>query len=183
MPLGTLCLLCPVILSGQSVYAGQSAVAPQLTVDLVWEYQGLAPNMRLYSVDPARSARLWETRSVRRFSQIPVSTRIKGPLLLRKGSAVNFVLVYHNRSKKPVYFFAAPHRMTPAAFTLGFHFRCLCVNHVFAVPAGHYWYRVVRVAVSRHMAGDRLRVVHSLVAVDAERRRHFSGRRARPAPR
>ncbi len=155
----------------------------RMLVVIRWEYQGLAPRMRLYTADPARRIRLWETRSVRTLAQTPAWRRVDGPVSIKKGSARNFVLVYHNPTNKPVYFFSAPHRMTPAEFTLGFRFRCLCVNHVFEVPAGYYWYRVVRILASRHMRGERLQVVHKLVAVDRQRGQLFSTGRHRPVPR
>ena len=101
------------------------------------------------------------------------------PLKIKKGGGENFVLVYYNNSDKPVYFFAAPHEVGPKKYTLGFKFYCLCINHAFMVKAKHYWYRIVRLNISKHMEGDKLEVIHTLIAIDKKRMDKFPLKKSR----
>lgn len=64
-------------------------------------------------------------------------------LEMRPGEQSVLYLVAKNNSKKKVRFFVVPHEISPPEASLGFHFNCLCFNHVYTVAPGKLWYRVM----------------------------------------
>jgi hypothetical protein len=88
--------------------------------------------------------------------------------------------VYPNPGDKPLYFFATPHHAEPAAASLGFKFKCLCIDHAFSVPPRETWSRVVELRSSRNMEGDRISLTHTLVGIDEARMKKFSMTPASP---
>jgi len=149
-------------------------LASKVTVSVQWKYEGIPAKMQLYGINQSKKAYLWQTKNVTAFTEIPAANLIDKPIILNKGSGKNFVLVYHNKTDKPLYFFAAPHSMSPKKYTLGFKFHCLCVNHAFEVKPKHYWYRVIRMNVSKYVEGNELNIVHTLVRIDKGRKQRFS---------
>ncbi len=137
------------------------------SVQIAWDYDKLSTKIELYELAAARPTEVWETGHARTLGDLPVGAKIAGDRFeLEARSAKTFVLVMHNPGKTPVAFFAAPHVVHPAEHSLGFKFQCLCINHVFVVPPGEYWYRVVKLLLYSGFRGDALSVRHSVVGVD-----------------
>ena len=156
------------------LHCGYACAAP-LVARLDWQYQGLPAAMKVYELKAGPEPKLWQTATVKDRASLPVGKEIdKGEIRLEKGSAKRFVLVYANPENRPVYFFATPHHAEPAEFSLGFKFKCLCIDHAYAVPPREFWYRIVELRTSRDMRGDRIALTHTLVGIDEARMKKFS---------
>jgi len=151
-------------------YAGSDT----LTVNVNWLYENFPKKVELYEVDPENRLPLWRTESVAAGKALPVGERIEGgKLVIKKGSRKWFVLAVKNDTEKPLYFFAAPHVVEPPAYSLGFKFKCLCINHAYSVGAGETWYRVVQLIINDNVVGDTLDVTHSIIGIDKKRMENF----------
>lgn len=142
-----------------------------LTVD--WDYGGVPPGMALYELTPG-ARKTWTTEVYPSVEKAPVAKKIPASTVnIAPGETRQVALVYSNAGKNTVRFFAAPHSVTPARAALGFKFLCLCTSHVYEVPPGGVWTRVVELRVAKDFVGDRLTVVHQLLAVDEKTARDF----------
>lgn len=149
----------------------------QIRVSVLWEKKSFPLEMQLYEGASQRPVDLWATGSVQDLSDAPVSTPIEGnDLYLKPGSKKRFVLVVKNTTDRDFYFFASPHSMLPAEGSLGFKFKCLCVNHAFFIPPKEIWYRVVELRTGGEAMGKELRITHTLVGMDEERIRLYQKR-------
>ena len=156
-----------------------SVASEVVEVKILWNTNNFTPRINLYEVPKDKHVRLWETKSVKAFSDVPAGKRIADSrIIVSKGSNKKFIVVAQNKSNKPVYFFAAPHIATPFENTLGFKFRCLCINHAFSIGPKEIWYRVVQFKISENMVGDKLTILHSLVGIDKERMEKFKVKRS-----
>lgn len=71
-----------------------------------------------------------------------------------------------NNTDHEIVFSVAPHETNPVEYSLGFAFHCLCNGHVYRVPPGKYWYRIVEL----HNGGiqktsDVIHLKHTVFAV------------------
>lgn len=133
-------------------------------INIQWEYKGLPGSIEIYEPKSDQVV-MWETRSVKSKSEIPAGQIIKeSKIFVSPGEKRPFVLVYHNQSNKKLKFFAAPHHASPEENAIGFKFHCLCINHVFEVGPGEYWYRVVRLDLKKDYEGKILNLKHAIVA-------------------
>jgi hypothetical protein len=155
--------------------AGPAHAGVDVDVALDWRVENLAGKMQVYTLAPEKKVPLWQTRVVGTLAETPAGALLPaGHKLLRKGQNHRFVLVYKNEAPTTEFFFAAPHAVDPAESSLGFKFKCLCVNRAYEVPAGKVWYRVVELRLAKNMVGDRLAVSHTLVGIDKSRAEEFS---------
>ncbi len=160
--------MAPIALLALTAHA---AASTKVSID--WLYKDTAAKIELY--EPKDRPRLWETRSVKSMSELPVAGKIQDAAFkLAPGEKKRFVLVVRNDSDKPLYFFAAPHQALPVEHTLGFKFKCLCVNHAFIVPPREIWYRVVELQMSEGFVGDTLAITHTIIGIDEKRAKEFS---------
>ncbi|WP_404820692.1 LIC11469 family lipoprotein adhesin Lsa20 [Leptospira yasudae] len=171
LPLLIACVTCKKDGSG-ATQAENLASDPQrqIQVQILWEKKSFPLEMELYEGASQRPVDLWATGNVKTLSEAPVSEKISGnDLYLKPGSKKRFVLVVKNTSDRDFYFFAAPHSMVPAEASLGFKFKCLCVNHAFYVPAKEIWYRVVELRTGGETLGKEMKITHTLVGMDEDR--------------
>jgi hypothetical protein len=153
---------------------GKPVKADFVKVNITWDNKGLSPTMKLYEPPAQRPFELWQTGNAKTLSEMPISTEIEGAVLyLKPNSKKLFVLVMRNDSAEPVYFFAAPHQVSPAEYSLGFKFKCLCINHAFQIPPGEYWYRVVELRMGENFVGDSIDIKHALVGITKDRMTEF----------
>lgn len=144
-----------------------------VTVDIRWEYHTFGAEIELYEVEGR--PRLWETKSVKGLADAPVAAPIEGSsITLNAGRKKRFALVIRNETTEPLYFFAAPHVINPVEHSLGFKFKCLCINHAFAIGPGEVWYRIVEFWLSKNFEGDRLTVTHSIINIGKARAEAFA---------
>ncbi|AYV54111.1 hypothetical protein EFP84_00410 [Leptospira kmetyi] len=145
-----------------------------IRVSVLWEKKSFPLEMELYEGASQRPVDLWATGSVKDLSEAPVSAPIEGnDLYLKPGSKKRFVLVVKNTTDRDFYFFASPHSMLPAEGSLGFKFKCLCINHAFLIPPKEIWYRVVELRTGGEALAKELRITHILVGMDEERIRLY----------
>ncbi|PJZ58319.1 LIC11469 family lipoprotein adhesin Lsa20 [Leptospira barantonii] len=146
----------------------------QIKVSVLWEKKSFPLDIELYEGASQRPVDLWATGSVKDLSEAPVSVPIEGnDLYLKPGSKKKFVLVVKNTTDRDFYFFASPHSMLPAEGSLGFKFKCLCINHAFFIPPKETWYRVVELRTGGEALAKELRITHTLVGMDEERIRLY----------
>ena len=161
--------------------SASAAAAPPVKVSIDWEYRNFGATVDIFEVRGRQ--RLWKTESVKEMKDAPVAGRIEeSGFTLEPGKRKRFALVVRNDSAEPLYFFAAPHVVNPVEHSLGFKFKCLCINHAFTVGPGEIWYRVVEFLLSKDFVGDELTVTHSIIGIDRERAEAFSRRPALPDP-
>lgn len=166
LKLGAALLLCFIAPFAQGLFAGGDLVK----IKISWRYVDLDAEMKIYEPASQRPIEMWQTESVASLDLAPVSKEIQdSTLVMKAGETKKFVLVLENNSKKPIYFFAAPHVVEPDYFSFGFKFKCLCINHAFMVDAGEVWYRIVEMRLSDDFVGDKIEISHSLVALTEER--------------
>lgn len=157
---------------------GEEGLAPvpegQIRVSLAWQNHGLDAQMDSYLLPEGVRAKLWDMGTGEDVGQLPIGDAIEGGhLLVTPGSVTRFVLVMKNTTDAPLYFFAAPHHVNPVQLSLGFKFKCLCINHAFEIPAGHTWYRVVELRMDEGFVGDAITIEHALIGLDEARKKEF----------
>lgn len=148
-------------------------------VDIRWEYRGFGATVEIYEV--AGRPRLWKTQSVPGMKDAPLAGPIEGAsFALQPGRNKRFALVIRNDSAEQLNFFAATHAVDPVEHSLGFKFKCLCINHAFSVGPGEVWYRIVELRLSEHIVGREMTVTHSIIGIDKARAEAFSKPRKLP---
>lgn len=149
--------------------------ADEVRAQIKWKYKNFPAEMKTYEVAEGQKPRMWTTKTVTSIKDAPVGSQISGSsLILDKGSQKRFILVAHNTTDKPIYFFAAPHGVEPVENALGFKFKCLCINFAYEIGPGEVWYRVVILKVSPDFYGDAMTLTHNLVGIDQKRFSKFS---------
>lgn len=167
---GLVCVFCFGLIT-TIAYSKSSLQKTNLTsAKISWLYQNVPAKMEIYEPASQRPIKIWDMGTVRSPSQLPVDALIRDSVVqIRPGGSKLFILVMKNETQKPIHFFAAPHVVDPPAYSLGFKFKCLCVNHVYTIAPGEIWYRVVRLLLSPKFVGDSINVTHTLIGVSADR--------------
>jgi hypothetical protein len=145
-------------------------VAGEIAVRIVFDTKDFPGKIAVHTLrDP--TLRPWVTGNGKTLEELPAGPEIEGGVVdVRPGGIKRLVLVAHNATSKMLHFFAAPHAVEPTRASLGFEFRCLCLNHAYKIPAGAYWYRVIELKLDRAYKSDQEVVVkHALFAVDDKR--------------
>jgi hypothetical protein len=153
------------LLSVLLLFQVTAAMAAEIKID--WEYKGIPPGMKIY--DLKSPVKLWTTESVKDESKLPFAKEIPDSTFkLEPGKVKRFALGYKNTTDKTLYFFAAPHSVEPPENSLGFKFKCLCVNHAYQVAPGETWYRIVEYKLSRVYGQNKMTVKHNLIGIDSK---------------
>ncbi|MDX1960189.1 MAG: hypothetical protein SFU98_16590 [Leptospiraceae bacterium] len=148
--------------------------ASSVSVEISWEYKNLPAKMQIFEPPAQRPYELWQTGTTKELKNAPVSIEIENSKFnISPGSKKSFVLVMQNITDKPIYFFAAPHLVHPAEHSLGFKFKCLCVNHAFTIAPQEYWFRVVELRVSENFLGSSMNIQHTLVGITEKHSKEF----------
>lgn len=156
-----------------------AAAARPVKVNIDWEYKNFSSTVEVFDVKGR--PRLWETRSVKEIKDAPLADRVEGAsFTLEPGQRKRFAIVVRNESDEPLFFFASPHAVHPVEHSLGFKFKCLCINHAFTVGPGESWYRIVEFRLSRNFTGRELTVTHSIIGIDGEWAESFLKKPALP---
>lgn len=144
--------------------------AQEALLHIRWEYKNLPGKMELYEALPGDKNALWFMQLLRPGDVRPYGKRIENSdIRVKPGMNRMFYLVYRNPGSKTEAFFAAPHSISPPEVSLGFKFHCLCINHVYKVPPGYEWIRLVRADLDKEFSGSELTATHILVSVDPSR--------------
>ena len=144
--------------------------AQEALLHIRWEYKNLPGKMELYEALPGDKNGLWFMQLLRPGEPRPYGKRIENAdIRVKPGMNRKFYLVYKNPGSKTEAFFAAPHSISPPEISLGFKFHCLCINHVYKVPPGYEWIRLVQADLDKQFSGNELTATHVLVSVDPSR--------------
>lgn len=149
---------------------GISAETTPVKVKFLWDGDGFPAEMKVYELKKGVNLPLWTTGATDD-KNLPIGKEIpneKG-MMMKRGATQRFVLSLKNSTKKDLYFFATPHTVDPAKHSLGFDFRCLCLNHAYHAPAGKTWYRVVTLQLDPEFSGKSVEVKHALIPVSKQR--------------
>lgn len=150
-----------------------SESANPVKVNITWDYKDFAEKVEVREIKG--QPRLWETRSVKSSAQAPIGEKIaNSAFFLESGQTKRFALLVKNESEKPLYFFAAPHVVHPVEHSLGFKFKCLCIDHAYSIGPKETWYRIVEFRLSKEFVGSDLTVTHTIIGIDKERAEAFS---------
>lgn len=156
-----------------ALFAGAAQAAGPVRVNIAWDYRDIATKVEIY--EPKGHPRLWETKAVKTATELPITGKIDGSAFdLVPGQKKRFVLTMRNDTDRTLYFFAAPHQVHPVEHSLGFKFKCLCVNHAFTVAPKETWYRVVEFYLSDGFVGNELTISHTIIGIDDKRAKEFS---------
>ena len=151
----------------QLLFSLLSHADTQIPIKIGWNYKNATFEMKTYTVKD--SAVVWATNNVLKLEGTPVLSIIPdSKLLMSPNRRMKFALVAHNPTSKPIYFFAAPHTALPSEHSLGFKFKCLCMNHAFKIEPKSYWYRIVEFRLSPSYDGTNLQVTHDIIGINAE---------------
>jgi len=146
----------------------------KIRINLAWQHHGLDAQMKTHALPPGSRAKLWDMGTGASEGELPVGEEIvDGVLEVSPGSVTRFVLLMQNSTDAPLFFFAAPHHVNPVQLSLGFKFKCLCINHAFEIPAGHKWYRVVELRMDEGFVGNEITIEHALIGLDEARKKEF----------
>ncbi|HMV42189.1 MAG TPA: hypothetical protein PK079_14420 [Leptospiraceae bacterium] len=145
-----------------------------IKAQISWAYIDLPLEMKIYEIKSQQSYELWETRSVPSKDSSPASIEIpNSTIVIQSGRYKEFILGMQNQTDKPIHFFAAPHSVDPPQYSLGFKFKCLCINHAFTVKPKEFWYRVVRLNIDKEFRGDSFTIKHDLIGISEQRMKDF----------
>jgi hypothetical protein len=154
-----------------------AAAAPSrdVAIRLHWKNKDLPGAMQVYAPAAGAKTVLWKTGPVASRSEFSLGEEVTDrAIAVTRGQPKRLILAYENKGDTPLHFFAAPHHAEPEESSLGFKFKCLCVNHAFTVPPGRTWYRIVELRIDPDFSGDALDVTHTLIGIDEARAREFS---------
>jgi hypothetical protein len=157
------------IIAFVSVFSGaQTQDSSRVQVKILWDYKDLPVGMKIYELKGKPP--LWTTDSVKDEHQLPFGKEIEdSTFLLKPGLAKRFALGYKNTTDKPIYFFAAPHAAEPPENSLGFKFKCLCINHAYHLEPGETWYRIVEFKLSKVFSANQIALKHTLISISPEK--------------
>lgn len=150
-----------------------AAAAGPVKVNIAWEYKDFPAEIEIHELKG--KPRLWETASVKALDPLQIGGVMENSgFVMEPGQNRRFALVSKNKTDKPLFFFAAPHVVHPAEHSLGFKFKCLCINHAFRVEPGETWYRIVELKLSKDFIGSELTVTHTIIGIDQARAEDFT---------
>lgn len=145
-----------------------------IKVNIEWGYFDLNLQMKAYEIKSQIPYEVWDTQSVDSIKSSPASIEIPdSSFIVQSGRYKEFLIGMENTLATPIYFFAAPHVVQPPQYSLGFKFKCLCINHAFTIPPGKFWYRIVRLNIDKDFRGDEFVLKHDLIGISEERMRDF----------
>ncbi|MBV6492965.1 MAG: hypothetical protein LDLANPLL_00972 [Turneriella sp.] len=143
-------------------------------VKIEWVYKNFPAEITIHELKRGKEAVLWQTGSALDTKDTPIGDEIdQGVFAVQQGKEKYFVLAAKNKTAKPIYFFAAPHHLLPAEAGLGFQFKCLCVNHLFAIKPNETWYRIVRLRLTRENHIASITISHDIVGIDKKGREEY----------
>ncbi|MDH4227843.1 MAG: hypothetical protein OEV59_08890 [Deltaproteobacteria bacterium] len=162
-----------VLIAALALITAHAALAGpgKVKINIAWEYKDFPAAIELYELKG--KAKLWDTKSVKNESA-PLGAHIEGSsFTLKPGETKRFVLATKNTTPNDIYFFSGPHTVNPVEHSLGFKFKCLCVNNSFLAKSGETWYRVVEFKLSKDFVGEEIAITHTIIAIDKERAKAF----------
>lgn len=147
-----------------------SAAGPKLTeYKLEWDYEGLPFEVRTARAPISELRRVAEMGIVDDKIHLPIQGQMPdGKVILNGGESAVVYLFIKNTGKKTIRFSVAPHSTHPGASALGFSFNCLCNGHIYEVPPGKIWYRIMELRnhKSGNSSSEPVTLMHHIFKVD-----------------
>jgi hypothetical protein len=163
-----LILLLPVLLfANERVRTAIPAQKKGTTFKLNWDYRYFPVKIQVYDLKNPKIAKvggMGRLNSIANsFLASPVAT---DKLFVPNNDRYTFALVVENTTSKKLYFHVVPHELTPEEYSLGAKFNCLCYGHIYSVPPGKVWYRIVSLQNSTPQLGTDFNVRHKVIGLD-----------------
>lgn len=137
--------------------------------DVSWDfnYINFPGKVAVYQVDPDWNYDMSQTRIVA-LGKLPFTKKARMPFRMNSRGRATLALVVENTTNQPWYFFANFHQLEPSKNGYGLQMLCLCINHLFEVPANSAWYRIVGLWGRRITGGRRVSIRHDVVGMTKE---------------
>lgn len=120
------------------------AFAETQQIQLEWVYKELPLQFRLFEASTNRPFKIGEMGTFTKIDELPALREIKDQAFaVPIGGRILLYLTAENKTDREISFAVAPHETNPIEFSLGFIFRCLCNGHVYKIPPGKSWYRLM----------------------------------------
>lgn len=169
------CLSCLIFVltlsSGTTLRADQKnavATAKGSHFSIDWNYEKFPLKIDMYELKNPGKIRPQSMGRLKSKINDILANRIAGnSMFVPNQDIYKFALAVENTTKKHVSFYVVPHEITPAEYSLGTKFACLCVGHVYSVAPGEIWYRVVSLQNLTPALGNDFKIRHRVVGIDA----------------
>lgn len=122
--------------------------------EMLWDHDGLNIDISMARAPSGVATRVAEFGVLTPNISLPTIRKLaENKVELRaKEEGIVYLFIKNNESKT-LRFSVAPHGTHPAESALGFHFNCLCNGHIYEVPSGKTWYRIMQIKVSTDSKG------------------------------
>ncbi len=143
------------------------------TFEIEWNYEEFPLQIEMYDIrNPNLAGRSTMGRLNSKVNTI-LANKIKDTrLFVPDRDLYRFALVVENTTEKQVYFHVVPHEITPAEYSLGTRFNCLCKGHIFSVAPHEIWYRIVSLGNSTPQLGTEFKIRHKVIGLDVQKTFH-----------
>jgi hypothetical protein len=139
------------------------------TFKILWDYDKFPAKLELYELKNPKFARVGGMGRLKSKISGVLANQIKAEeMFVPDGDSVKFAVVVENTSKKKIYFHVVPHEITPAEYSLGTKFNCLCMGHIYSVAPGHVWYRIVSLQNATPQLGHEFTIRHKVIGIDGD---------------
>lgn len=149
---------------GQKLYASHPT-----EFQLNWKQGGTAILVRLYELSPKHGLKPSQTGIVdQKVSRLLQHELKDGKVAVWPGQKQALLLVIENPSEYEFRFSVAPHSTHPESDTLDFKFFCLCNGHVYKIPSGKTWYRLLEIKGDKTLTAKKIELTHTIIEVSKE---------------
>lgn len=137
------------------------------TFKFKWDYQDFPVKLELFSLQNPKFARVGMMGKLKSKVNDFLASQISSEeMYVPEGDLVKFAIVVHNTTAKKIYFHLVPHEITPPEYSLGAKFICMCFGHIYSVPPGQYFYRIVSLQNVTPQVGREFTIRHKVIAID-----------------
>lgn len=156
-----------IILAVSTLALSSMAQAQAVTeYEVVWDFPALPFEVSTLQLQLTEKLRVAEFGELLKETRLPIQKKLTdGKFMLRAGEQAILAIVVKNLGNKEVRFSVAPHSTQPGASALGFHFNCLCNGHVYIVPAGKTWYRIMSLQSLPSESSEHVLLRHKIYVV------------------
>ncbi len=144
---------------------GLATEAKNSLVKIDFKYSKFPLKIETFEVEPLAQFNISQTGLVKDLKDAPVAGPLDPKIKVEIPGQKSFVLVVRNTTKKDLYFFASPHVLHPQEHSLGHYFECLCIHHVFRVPANRIWFRIVRLNLDQAGRTAPSAITHTIIGL------------------
>jgi hypothetical protein len=96
---------------------------------------------------------------------VPFVKELVQPFQIGANQRRALALVLTNNTAKPLYFYANFHIYSPGEDSYGVKIVCLCNHHLYAVPPGATWSRIVSTRTTYAFRGREIKIKHDILGM------------------